>query len=90
VAIVMPILTTSAMARQKHERPRKPLLAGTHELVNQVLFDLNTTGKQLRDESLGQRMLNVQESHHGVLGGVQPRVERRIHATAHLGSCWCR
>jgi hypothetical protein len=46
------MLPVFAEAGQQQQNPRQPFLTGIEKLINQVLFDPNITGQQVRHEKL--------------------------------------
>ena len=46
------MVSVFAEAGQQQQNPRQPFLTGIEQLINQVLFDPNVTGEQVRHEPL--------------------------------------
>ena len=46
------VLALLAVAGQQQQNPRQPFLAGIEKLIDQVLFDPNIAGQQVRHEKL--------------------------------------
>jgi hypothetical protein len=56
-----------AVAGEEQEGASEALLAGVEELVYQVLFDADVSGKHERDEAVGKGVLMVEDADHFLL-----------------------